>query len=75
MSIPLHEINIGSNLISGPITMAIVIKYLMNEVEMLLGNNLAGRKMMTLFPTKPRKPIRKKSVNKKIRTANAVQAQ
>lgn len=55
--------------------MAIVIKYLMNEVEMLLGNNLAGRKMMTLFPTKPRKPIRKKSVNKKIRTANAVQAQ
>lgn len=44
----------------------------MNSVEMLLGNDLACKKVMTYSPTKPRKLVRKKSLNKKLRTTNAV---
>lgn len=59
---------VGSQIVN----MGIVSKLPVNEVEMLLENDLAGRKVMTSSPTKSRKPVRNKKSNKKLRKTNAV---
>lgn len=57
MSIHLHKVKIELNLISEPITEGVVNKLPMSRVLMLLGNDLASRKVINSSLNKQRKPV------------------
>ncbi|XP_067871212.1 uncharacterized protein [Heterodontus francisci] len=46
MPIPLHRVHLECNLVSGPVTIGIVPSLPVDRVDLLLGNDLAGMKMV-----------------------------
>ena len=46
MKVPLHEINLKSNLVSGPVTVGVMSKLPIDGAHMLLGNDLAGKQIL-----------------------------
>ena len=69
MNIPIHKVNIQTRLKSGIVNVGIVEKIPMERVEMLLGNDLAGRRVKTTRQPERVKMPRVRKENFKIRNA------
>nr|XP_054757152.1 uncharacterized protein LOC129263260 [Lytechinus pictus] len=56
MSVPLHKVDLKCDLVSGPVTVGVVPELLMEGVDFLLGNDLAGDRVVA-SPVVSDKPL------------------